>query len=134
MVQLKRWTYDASFRVVKNRVCVDIEPDAPLVLPVVARREAETREEHKQRIQAAAEADNFEVVSMRLAAVICHEGSLSVESGHYVAYVRRGEQWALANDKLTSAVSSVEVRRRCMQDAYVLLYCSVAGDLSGGEG
>jgi uncharacterized UBP type Zn finger protein len=67
-----------------------------------------------------AEASNFiqppAHVDYRLKAVIIHLGK-SVHSGHYVAYVRHGDDWVLFNDeKVTKSLHPV------LGKGYVYLY------------
>lgn len=53
-----------------------------------------------------------------LVAVLVHKG-LSCDRGHYIAYVRKGTDWYLANDEVVTKVELGEVLRA---QAYVLVY------------
>lgn len=57
----------------------------------------------------------------RLKSFNVHFGSLS--GGHYVAYVRRGEQWYLANDSAVSSVTAAELdEMRNSGGPYLIFY------------
>lgn len=58
-----------------------------------------------------------QVTTYRLLGIICHIGSFL--GGHYIAYVRRGEQWYLCDDARVVAVSTETVSQ---SEAYVLFY------------
>jgi hypothetical protein len=53
-----------------------------------------------------------------LVAVLVHKG-LSCDRGHYIAYVRKGKDWYLANDEVVTKVDVSEVLKA---QAYVLVY------------
>lgn len=53
-----------------------------------------------------------------LVAVLVHKGR-SCDRGHYIAYVRKGQDWYLANDE---AVTKVDVSEVLSAQAYVLVY------------
>ena len=54
-----------------------------------------------------------------LSSIICHKGS-SCTSGHYIAYVRRGNRWFLCNDSLVREVDEAKVLMQ--KEAYMLFY------------
>ncbi|ODM87402.1 Ubiquitin carboxyl-terminal hydrolase 20 [Orchesella cincta] len=58
-----------------------------------------------------------EVTTYRLLGIICHIGSFL--GGHYISYVRRGEQWYLCDDARVVPVSAETVSQ---SEAYVLFY------------
>jgi len=53
-----------------------------------------------------------------LVAVLVHKGR-SCDRGHYIAYVRKGQDWYLANDEV---VTKVDVNEVLSSQAYVLVY------------
>lgn len=64
-----------------------------------------------------------------LVAVLVHEGR-SCDSGHYLAYVKSGNEWYKAND---SVITKVDVSVVLQQQAYILIY-EVAGMRGHGYG
>lgn len=60
---------------------------------------------------------NKEVNSYSLLGVIVHDGP--IDSGHYVCYSKRGDEWYLCDDESISKVDEEEV---VSKQAYVLLY------------
>jgi hypothetical protein len=54
----------------------------------------------------------------KLVAVVVHVGQ-SIDNGHYIAYVRRGKRWYLADDRLIIECAIEDVLQ---QQAYILFY------------
>jgi ubiquitin C-terminal hydrolase len=46
---------------------------------------------------------NYRVIS-----ICAHDSNLNISSGHYVSYLRRGEEWYLCNDEKISRVSEID--------------------------
>lgn len=58
----------------------------------------------------------------KLVGIICHTGD-SANGGHYVSYVRQGDQWYLIDDATISLVDpAVLTREDLKQNAYILRY------------
>ncbi|KAI5181951.1 ubiquitin carboxyl-terminal hydrolase 22/27/51 [Nematocida sp. AWRm80] len=61
---------------------------------------------------------NLNNVSYILSSIIVHSGE--IDSGHYMAYTRRNNQWYLTNDEELGRVSKVDILNK---PAYILFYC-----------
>jgi len=58
-----------------------------------------------------------EMIKYNLIGIIVHTGQ--VNSGHYVSYSKRGDDWYLFDDENTRKVSAKDVS---LKEAYILLY------------
>ena len=65
-------------------------------------------------------------VSYDLVAAVCHTGS--IQSGHYLAFVKRGDAWFKCND---GTVSQCKLSDVISQDTYILLYKQTSGGIGG---
>ena len=66
----------------------------------------------------------------QLQAFIHHDGGL--EGGHYIAYVKKNDQWFCFDDRLASAVTEEDAQKAAKQ-AYVLIYDQSARLRSGSS-
>lgn len=66
---------------------------------------------------------NGEVATYRLRSVISHHG-ISPDSGHYTAYVRKGDSYVCANDSVISQIDR-ETMLKAAKEGYILIYDKV---------
>ncbi len=67
------------------------------------------------------EGSSLKSLLFELKSVIVHYGS-TYNSGHYVAYVKKGSQWYLCNDSTVTQVSDDDVKEDIGKNGYVFFY------------